>query len=106
MLKENCSVCFKPITTPICESCYMRQIEKWLEHIDMTALPKKFILDQIKRNLYFDGINEGECIICGSEVNVCSYCFFLKVASILKKIKLSDEFIQDFLATFNYAIKH
>ena len=30
--KNLCVSCFEPITNPICEWCYMKQISRWLDH--------------------------------------------------------------------------
>jgi hypothetical protein len=102
MLKETCIDCLQPITNPVCEECYIKQIDAWLKGIEMTALPRAFIMNQIRKKLYYDGLNENECIICGNMVHVCSYCFFKKVSKVFENLQLCDEFVQTFLASFSY----
>jgi hypothetical protein len=85
----------------------MKQIEAWLKYINMTEIPRKVIISQIRKNISFDSLNETECVVCGKDnVGVCSYCFFNKVSRILSNMKLKNDFIEDFLASFNYVHSH
>jgi hypothetical protein len=103
MIKETCEVCMQPITNPICVGCYIKQIEAWLKDIHMTAIPRSVIISQIKKNMVFDSLNEEECVICRKDsVSICSYCFFKQVSIILHKMEVRAEFVDVFLASFNY----
>lgn len=103
MLEEECAVCLQPISNPVCERCYLKQIDAWLKQIHVTMMPRAFILNHIRKNTSFDTLSDVRCVLCGREnVSVCSYCFFDKVANILRGLNLSEEFIQTFHASFNY----
>lgn len=102
MLKETCASCWQPITNPICESCFIRQVSSWLINIDMTALPKEIIISALKQEISHDTLNEEECIFCGNHVDICSYCFVEKASRIFRRLGLRKEFIQSFQAIFSY----
>lgn len=91
------------ITNPICMGCYIKQIDAWLKDIHMTAIPRSVIISQLKKNMKYDSVNETECVICKKDnVSVCSYCFFKRVSRILHGMEVRAEFIDTFLASFNY----
>jgi hypothetical protein len=104
MEEENlCISCFETITHPICEWCYIKQITKWLEHAGINGIKKEKIIAVLKQNMTREMSTENTCILCHKEeVKICSYCFFLNIAKQMKKIKLSEDLIQSFLADFNY----
>jgi len=103
MIKENCVVCMHPITNPICEKCYTKEIELWLDDMNIDEKMKKSILREIKKQVTHEHVNESECIICNHRnVDICSYCFFLAVSRALKKIKLKEKIIEEFYRLFNY----
>ena len=103
MLKENCIICLQPITNPVCIDCYLRQIKAWLDYVDMTIISKDNLMKKIKTAVLDDGLNETECIICGKgNLSICSYCFFLQVAGVFRDLNFDNEFIESFLAVFNY----
>ncbi len=98
-----CISCYHAITNPVCERCYLRQIEKWLDQIGLKQNKKQKILQNLHTKLSNETTNEEKCILCGDEaITTCSYCFFLKAAKGMKKAGMSGEFIQSFLAIFNY----
>ena len=102
MLKENCVTCLQPITNPICEGCFIRQVDSWLKSIDMTLISRGVIVSKLVSNISPESMNEQECIICGRNVDLCSYCFVSKTSRLFKKIGLSEEFVQNFQAIFSY----
>ena len=102
MLKENCTSCLQPITNPICEACFIRQIDSWLKSIDFTAMSREKIISKLISNKSPESLNEQECIVCGQAVDICSYCFVLKTSKLFKRTHLTEEFIQNFQAIFSY----
>ncbi len=98
-----CVSCYEPITNFICERCYLNQIEKWLSNSGLDIDTQEFILEKIRKTFTKELETQNTCIICKTEdVKICSYCFFLKIAKTMKKIGISKEFIELFLADFNY----
>ena len=100
--KNLCISCYEPITHPICERCYLKQIDRWLEHSGVNLRKRVSIQTKLRQVLTPEIESNTTCVLCGDEVKICSYCFLIKVTKTLKKIKLSEELIQAFLATFNY----
>jgi hypothetical protein len=100
--KNLCISCFEPITNPICEWCYLKQIDRWLEHSGVNNKKREAIQLKLREALTPEIETNTNCVLCGDEVKVCSYCFLIRVTKTLKKIKLSEELIQSFLADFNY----
>lgn len=100
--KNLCISCYEPITHPICEWCYLKQIDRWLEHSGVNDKKRNIINFKLREALSPEVESTTTCVLCGEEVRTCSYCFLIRVTRILKKIKLSEELIQSFLADFNY----
>ncbi len=106
--EENmCVGCFETISNPVCEKCYTREIESWLGDLNNNLIPKKHVINKIKKEISSESQNKTKCIICGKEgISMCSYCFFLKTAKILKKLNIRHKFIKNFLDVFNYRQDH
>ncbi|MFA4960402.1 MAG: hypothetical protein WC548_01945 [Candidatus Pacearchaeota archaeon] len=103
--KSLCISCFEPITNPICEWCYLKQISRWFEYKGLNDIKKNLIISNLKKAFSKEISADDTCVLCQKEeVKICSYCFFVKIVKVMKKIKLSNELIQSFLADFNYHV--
>lgn len=102
-IDENCQICLHPITNPVCNSCYLKQVENWLISQGMRAFERGIVLSKIKENLPGEGLNPHLCIACLNEhLSLCSYCFFFNVARILRELNFSEKFLENFDEVFNY----
>jgi hypothetical protein len=102
-----CKNCFESITNPICKDCFIIQIDYYLKDKKINNEERKLILNKINVQLSTEAFNnpeeQTECILCKKEeVSVCSYCLFLRISRILKKIGIKKELTDDFLKSFNY----
>jgi len=98
-----CSKCTQPISNPICERCHVREISSWMRDRDFPQLLQEIILETVEEKLLSEPVNLGYCVICQNEVpNICSYCFFLRAAKLLKTLGLNQKDLNSFLETFNY----
>ena len=102
-----CVSCYEPITNPVCEACHLREINAWLEDIDLSKAIKSLVIEEIRKNLPEEAMNENKCILCGKNtLSTCSYCFFLVSARVLKKLIVNKEILERFLGTFDYRKGH
>jgi len=64
------------------------------------------MISDLRKGLSGEMLYGNSCVLCHKEeVKICSYCFFVKVAKIMKRTKLSEELIQALLADFNYHVE-
>lgn len=107
-IQHLCINCFEGITNPVCEKCFLKQIEYWLIDRKVGSESRKIIIKNIKNQMpKGETLNEIECIICGKEnVSLCSYCFFLKVVKVLKTLHFKEDAMENFLEIFNYSLGH
>lgn len=106
MNEKMCITCYEPITNPVCEWCYMKQISSWLEHAGMKNEKREKIISSLKESFTPELPTGNTCVLCGKEeVKICSYCFFVKIGKEMKKIKLSEHLVQSFFADFNYHVE-
>jgi len=105
-----CTECIEAISDPICLDCFLKQIKDWLIDEKIESKSKKILIKAIKiefkkyeNNSEFKTI----CTICQEQkVSICSYCFFLKINKIFKKINLNRKKIKKFMEIFNYRQWH
>ena len=99
----TCSICSHVISHPICERCYLKHVNYWLNEIDVREGEKKEINKEIKRVLFHESMNEDTCIICRQEsLSVCSYCFFLQTSWILTDYGFNEDRITDLVGDLDY----
>lgn len=107
--KQNlCIKCIEPITNPVCPTCHLKEMEIWLTDYEINPFAIQIILSTLRNKLKrIESPNENKCIICGKrELTLCSYCFFLEAAKILKELNIPDAIVDEFLYTFNYRFGH
>jgi hypothetical protein len=102
-----CENCYEEISNPICIRCFTKQINHWLKESPLTLQERKKILLEIKnhldRSMKDIPENQSKCSICGrDDVSLCSYCIFLKINDLIKKLKINNELKTNFLQIFNY----
>ncbi|MFW5847134.1 MAG: hypothetical protein ACOCUU_03175, partial [Nanoarchaeota archaeon] len=52
-------------------------------------------------------VDNDKCIVCGKNIlTTCSYCFFLKAGQVLLEMNFPEEFVKEFLKSFDYAKGH
>ena len=108
MIKYNqnlCPECFEPISNPICPSCLEREIESWLDSLgsDFKAVSKTIYSELRKLKEKIEDIGQTtNCIICGKNAEVCSFCFIEDIEKILRKHRVGRALISNFTSTFNY----
>lgn len=101
-MEELCEMCLRPITDPVCENCYLKQIESWLDKECLNLLVKVNFIKKIRDSIPEYALNEEKCILCNSEnIKVCRHCFFLIAANKLLEMKLSKEAVTYFENMFN-----
>jgi hypothetical protein len=101
--QEGCAVCGYRIENPICEKCHMKEVVSWMWDRGIDRDRMKQVIKLMKERIDTDVVRYGYCICCYNELpSICSYCFFYKVARILKEVGVSDEEMENFLTVFNY----
>jgi len=105
VIEDLCIECYEPVINPICEKCFLKQIKKWMDNLDISFELRKIVLRHVNELIKKESISETECFICGnSNLAICSYCFFLNVVRILRSLGFSKMIINDFLEIFNYRL--
>ena len=118
MIKQNnstafeqqflCDVCSIAVTNPICPSCLTREIEAWSTlYPDVRArlLPKLYdYLNQADDHIVFEAT---QCLKCNEKTGiVCPYCLTEFVLIELKKMKVNNIILKEFLEFFNFDLDH
>ena len=108
VVEQNlCVQCYDTITNPVCEECHMKHVARWLKDSPLDIKEKRELMCEIKASLPQEAMNENICILCGKNtLSVCSYCFFLDAARVIKKRINSKIALQSFLAMFDYQKGH
>lgn len=94
-----CSLCFEPITNPICPDCLKKELKIWLKGYPAfaTTLLKR-ISSQLKPTR-----GDCLCILChNTDYAICPYCFTEIVLKELENLKVSKQIILEFLRFFNF----
>ncbi len=100
---RNCLICMQVIKHPICERCHIREVISWMRDRNFSFVLQWRVFERMKNELLVECPFEGYCLSCYNEVpNICSFCFFYKVARILKHEGVSNEMLENFLEIFNY----
>jgi hypothetical protein len=102
-----CNQCNQAITNPLCHNCLGEDIESWLSfypNLKRNLLPKiKKYIKQVNNS----ALNAVNCISCkNKKAALCPYCFTEGVFNILKKNKIDNQVIGDFLTIFNFDQEH
>ncbi len=88
--ESNCSLCGYEISNPTCVDCLRKEIVGFLGRRDV-------VIQDVEENIQlfecFDA-DKSDCILCGENVAICSYCFYREIYKVLKKRnpKLAEEF--------------
>ena len=107
MIKYNqnlCPECFEPISNPICPSCLEREIESWLDSLTSDSTVSRIIHSELRKlkEKTEDIGQTTNCIICGKNAEVCSFCFIEDIEKALYRNKISQALIKEFTSLFNY----
>lgn len=104
----ECLNCREAIYNPLCPFCLARQIEAWLSNYPSEIRNK--IVRRLKNYIKEIGSITGattKCIICKkARVSLCPYCFTAHVLEELKKAKVSNIILREFLQFFNFDFEH
>jgi len=118
MLKQNdytafeqqflCNVCSIAVTNPICPACLTKEIEAWstlYPDVRTRLLPKLYsYLNQADDHIVFEATL---CLKCNDTRGiVCPYCFTEFALRELKKMKVSNIILKEFLEFFNFDLDH
>lgn len=105
--QDRCMRCFEPITNPVCVRCHLEEIRFFLNDAEVDKDLRKEIIDDIRSYVRGESLHEENCILCQKEnLSVCSYCFFLISAKVIKKWLGNGEILANFLEIFNYQFGH
>jgi len=92
--KHECLLCGDVITNPICYTCIEREVEEWLS----TRMPK--LAPKLKKTgeMFSSYTHHGtRCILCGSNMNVCTHCYCYEIHKMLENYpRLAEEFVEFF----------
>ena len=98
MEQENCQLCLRGITNPICVSCYLKHARLWLRDFGLTEKQVERAMEKIKARMPEETLNEHECVICkNGKLSICMYCAFLKSSPVILKLgnrKHKEAFIE------------
>ncbi len=104
-MEEFCELCSEPITDPICENCYLREIESWFDKECLNPIIKINLIKKIKDSVPDYTLNQEKCILCQSEnIKICRHCFFILAAQKLWEMKISKQAVMYFESTFNIEV--
>lgn len=101
---ENlCVECLHNITNPICTECMFKDFKRWVADLDISGAQKFLIVGLARKEIMkVDSLNDERCILCGHEnLTICSYCFFIKMARVLKKVEVGSMALANFYKIFN-----
>ena len=106
-VKRTCIECYEGITNPVCARCFIKQINYWLRDNGVDFVPREAIIDKLERELLIKSFKHNpeehsQCIICGEDVAICSYCFFTKATRIFKEFNFDQELTESFMEIFSY----
>ena len=102
-----CQQCTQPITNPLCHSCLSEGMLKWLSFYPDV---KKVIAPKIKK--YIQDVNNSanhavNCMSCNKrKAALCPYCFSEGIFNLLKKSRINEAILGDFLTIFNFDTEH
>ncbi len=91
MSAAECVECSQVITQPICAVCIASEMREWLRESKPELVGRVFALKG-----YHSDVN---CVLCGSPMNLCSYCFTKEV---LETLKENPELLAEFITFFNF----
>ena len=88
-MKGACQLCMEAITNPICVNCLDRQLKTWF-----MGNKDYFAVSELRRDMELFESDGANCIICGKENAVCTYCFSDEVFTLLRERdkKISEDF--------------
>lgn len=78
---RECIVCNQVITNPVCVDCMEKEVEVWLFE------SKPDLINELKDKTFEINLNSGEtdCVLCGNQMCICTYCYSEHLLSWLKK---------------------
>ncbi len=99
-----CSQCLNIGTNPVCPFCLFKEFAVWINEQEIEISLKRIIMHKMKK--YFalnEKINSFQyCIICHNlHGEICTPCFIRNSVYTLKKIKLNNEVLKNFILSFN-----
>jgi hypothetical protein len=101
-----CEVCGEIVSSPICPSCLMTEIEAWTV---LYPNLRKELIPRLKKyvNETKEAINGANCIKCtDKKASVCPYCFTEHVLIELNKLRVNKIVLKEFFEFFNYDLEH
>ena len=97
-MENNCSLCGYEITNPLCIGC--------LKKGDIAFFKNRPHLiediENIATNLSYFSMGNNRCVSCKQRVSTCSYCFHIKIHSLLKR--KNESIAEEFIRLFNHGI--
>ena len=97
----SCWECGEVITNPLCPKCLAGEIEDWLAWRNPELIPS---VRQLSETAEHKEHNTTNCILCGDDIDTCTFCF---VQDIIELLKLTyPEMVDQFLMHFSYDAKY
>ena len=98
----ECSICYEPVSNPICPICIITQIDSWLTYYPNGHELKQQLTPEIQKYIK-KFLRQGEqCIKCNEQrASICSYCFAQFILNELKTLNVPHIIIKEFLQFFN-----
>jgi hypothetical protein len=99
-----CPSCNEAITNPICHNCLGKGIFEWMSFYPNV---KKKMFGKLKR--YINEVNNSaissiNCVSCkNKKAALCPYCFTEGILNLLKKNKVNESIVEDFISLFNFS---
>jgi len=103
---KDCLNCGEAIFNPICPECILKQFNQWIMTHPSLEKVKDNIEEFIFRNRKFSN-NSQKCITCHKNSSyLCPYCFTEHIYNLLKKARMANVILAEFLMLFNYDFEH
>jgi ferredoxin len=94
----ECVLCRETVTNPVCPECLAEEMAAWLgesrpDLVDGLRLKTKGMAQHL-----FD---DNKCVLCGKDLDVCSYCFTEHIFEWLLSLK-EHALLKEYMVYFNY----
>jgi len=102
-----CSICYEPISNPICPVCLTTQLDAWLTLYPNYHQLKKILIPKIRKFIRNHISETSICIKCHkNQASICPYCFTEFILDTLREINVSREMLKEFLVFFNFDLEY